>query len=64
MMTKRISLEPDPDMRWIYDRSHRDYNTDRARDLRNSRSWAISSVPEWMREEARLNDLMRERDDD
>ena len=57
---KRISLEPDADMRWIYDYTHPDYNTPRAKDLRERRSRAIASAPEWMREEARLNDVLRE----
>ena len=55
---KRISLNPDPDMRWIYDYTHPDYNSDRARSLRERRSQAIQSAPEWMIREAQLNDLL------
>lgn len=56
---KGLSLEPDEHMKWIYDPSHPDYNTDRAKHLREARSRAISSAPQWMIEEARLNDLLR-----
>ena len=56
---KRISLEPDEDMRWIYDYTHRDYNTPHAKDLRERRARAIANAPEWMREEARLNDIAK-----
>ena len=58
---KRLSLEPDADMRWIYDPSHRDYNTDRAKHLREARSRAIANAPEWMVREAQLNDALRKR---
>ena len=58
---KRLSLNPDPDMAWIYDHTHPDYNTPRAQDLRERRSRAIANAPEWMRREAQLNDLMKER---
>ena len=47
-------------MRWIYDYTHPDYNTPRAAHLREARSRAIASAPEWMIEEARLNDLLRD----
>jgi len=60
---KRLSLQPDAHMRWIYDYTHPDYNTPRAKHLRERRAQAIASAPQWMIEEARLNDLMR-RDDD
>ena len=55
---KRLSLEPDADMRWIYDYTHRDYNTPRAEYLRKRRAAAIQSAPRWMLEEARINDLL------
>lgn len=55
---KRISLNPDPDMRWIYDYTHPDYNTDRAKHLREARSRAIANAPEWMIREAQMNDTM------
>lgn len=54
-----LSLEPDPDMRWIYDPSHRDYHTDRAKDLRERRAAAMRNAPEWMVREAELNDALR-----
>lgn len=53
---KRLSLEPDEHMRWIYDYTHPDYNTDRARDLRERRAVAMQNAPRWMIEEARMND--------
>ena len=57
---KRISLEPDEHMRWIYDYTHPDYNSSRAKDLRERRAAALRSAPKWMIEEARLNDSMAE----
>jgi hypothetical protein len=56
-----ISLDPDPWMRWIYDPIHPDYMSDRAKDLRERRAAALASAPQWMIEEARLNDVARER---
>ena len=55
---KRLSLDPDPDMEWIYDYTHRDYNTERAKWLRERRPQAIQSAPEWMIREAQMNDLL------
>ena len=52
----KLSLEPDPHMRWIYDYTHPDYNSDRAEDLRERRHRAMQGSPQWMIEEARLND--------
>ena len=43
-----FSLQPDPEMAWIYNYKHPDYNTDRARYLRTARDIAISSAPRWM----------------
>lgn len=57
---KMLSLEPDEDMRWIYDYTHPNYNTDRAKSLRNKRNSALRHAPRWMVEEARLNDILRE----
>lgn len=54
-----LSLRPDPGMQWIYARSHRDYNSDIARDLRERRDRAIRSAPEYMIREAELNDAIR-----
>jgi hypothetical protein len=55
---KMLSLEPDEDMKWIYDQRHPDYS-DRVKDLRNRRDSAIRNAPRWMIEEARMNDVMR-----
>ena len=55
----KLSLEPDEDMRWIYDYTHRDYNTPRAHHLRESRAVAMQNAPQWMIEEARMNDNLR-----
>lgn len=55
----KLSLEPDEHMRWIYDYTHPDYNSDMAKDLRERRMRAMQSAPQWMIEEARLNDILR-----
>jgi len=54
-----LSLNPDEHMRWIYDYTHPDYNSDYAKDLRERRASAISHAPQWMIEEARMNDNRR-----
>ncbi len=56
---KSLSLEPDEHMRWIYDYTHPEYNSDRAKDLRDRRAAAIRNAPQWMIEEARLNDALK-----
>jgi hypothetical protein len=56
---KHLSLEPDPHMRWIYENAHPDYNSDYAKDLRARRQAALNSAPQWMIEEARMNDLLK-----
>ena len=56
---KELSLEPDEDMRWIYDPSHHDYYSDMAKSLRDRRSQAISSAPQWMIREAEMNDALK-----
>lgn len=56
---KMLSLEPDEDMKWIYDYLHPEYHSDRAKDLRNRRDSALRHAPQWMIEEARMNDIMR-----
>lgn len=56
---KLLSLEPDEHMRWIYDPSHRDYNSDRARDLRERRQAAMRNAPRWMIDEASTNDNLK-----
>ena len=53
---KQFSLEPDERMKWIYDPKHPDYNTDRAKYLRNARAYALTNCPQWMLEEAYMND--------
>ena len=58
MSMERLSLQPDPDMRWIYDYTHPDYNTPRAKHLREARARALATAPKWMIEEARLNDIL------
>lgn len=59
MSASRLSLDPDQNMRWIYDYTHPDYNSDRAKDLRERRAAAIRNAPEWMVREAQLNDAIR-----
>jgi len=54
-----MSLEHEEHMRWIYDPSHPDYNSERAEWLRQRRSAALASAPEWMIREAQLNDAIR-----
>ena len=54
-----LSLEPDEHMRWIYDPYHIDYNSERAKWLRERRAHAIANAPDWMRWEAQFNDAMR-----
>ena len=56
---KLLSLEPDEDMRWIYDPSHPDYYSDMAKNLREKRSNAMRNAPKWMIREAELNDTMK-----
>jgi hypothetical protein len=55
---KNLSLEPDADMKWIYENTHPDYDSPRAKHLREARANAIKSAPQWMIEEARLNDTI------
>jgi len=56
MADLRLSLQPDPDMKWIYDYTHPDYQSERARWLRARRESAIRQAPEWMLRLAQLND--------
>ena len=56
---KMLSLEPDEDMKWIYDPSHPDYYSDRAKHLREARDRAIRNAPEWMIREAEMNDSFK-----
>lgn len=53
-----FSLQPDPEMEWIYDPTHPEYMT-RGKDLRERREAALRSCPLWMREEAYANDQLR-----
>lgn len=56
---KKFTLQPDPHMRWIYDYNHPRYRSPEAKDLRERRSRAIQSAPEWMIELAMWNDEMK-----
>lgn len=56
----KLSLKLDPHMRWLYDYTHPDYNSDRAKDLRARRDTACLNAPEWMIREAQLNDALAE----
>lgn len=56
----RISLKPDDHIRWIYDRRHPDYNSERAKHLRASRERALASCPAWLLDEAWHNDESHE----
>lgn len=47
-----FSLEPDDDVKWIYDPYHPDYNSERAEHLRNSRASALRAAPSWMVDQA------------
>ncbi len=55
----RLSLKLDESMKWIYDPSHPDYQSDKAKYLRDAREAALNSCPQWMIEEARMNDVQR-----
>lgn len=57
---KHLSLDPDEHMKWIYDPSHPDYNSDHAKWLRERRSRALANAPRWMAEEASYNDILRD----
>ena len=56
---KRLSMKADARMAWIYDSSHRDHNSDVAKDLRERRRRALSQAPEYMAREAEFNDTNR-----
>ncbi len=53
----RLSNNPDPHMRWIYDSTHPDYNSPQAIALRKARDLAILHAPQWMKDEAYWNDV-------
>ena len=55
---RKLSLNPDEDMRWIYNHRHPEYNSPRAQHLRDARAAALRSAPEWMIREAQLNDML------
>ena len=57
---KRLSLDPDPDMAWIYDGNNPASKSDQAEDLRERRARAIQSSPRWMLLDALLNDHLRD----
>lgn len=58
---KYLSFDADPDMRWMYDYTHPDYNG-LGKHLRERRDAAIRNAPEWMKREAQFNDAMRSSD--
>lgn len=58
---KELSLEPDPSMRWIYDKKHPAYNDPQTKDLRDRRAAAMRNAPDWMVREAELNDINRKK---
>ena len=53
-----LTLNPDPHLEWIYDPSHKDYNSPMAKDLRDKRARTIHNAPEWMKRDAELNTLL------
>lgn len=57
----KLSLRPDEHMRWIYDYTHPEYNSEQAKWLRERRAAAIANAPQWMIELARFNDSLRNR---
>lgn len=60
----KLSFKPDEHMRWIYNPSHPDYNTDHARSLRAARGRAIMAAPHWMKWAASFNDAMSDAAED
>ena len=54
-MTLGFSLNPDPEMAWIYDPTHPEY-MGRGKDLRERRFRALHNAPRWMVEQAAMND--------
>lgn len=47
---KKLTDQPDPWNAWIYDKSHPEYNSERAKDLRMRREKSLAAVPRWIRE--------------
>ena len=58
---KRLSLDPDEHMKWIYDPRHPDYYSPRAKWLRDRRAAALASAPRWMIADAMVNDAKEDR---
>jgi hypothetical protein len=58
---KELTLKPDEHMRWIYDYTHPDYNSDRAKDLRARRDAAFRNAPRWMIRVAEMNDNLKKK---
>jgi hypothetical protein len=56
---RKLSLQPDPWMRWIYDPTHPDYNSEHAKSLRDARERMLAMTPAWMKLEASANDGAR-----
>lgn len=57
VIMKKLSFNPDPDMRWIYDILDERFNSPQAESLRARRRNAIQNAPKWMLKEAAMNDL-------
>ena len=55
-----LSMKPDPEMAWIYDTRHPEYDTPRVRDLRARREHALASCDLRLRQQAIENDERRE----
>jgi len=58
---KRLRLQVDPWNEWIYDPTHRDYNSDEAEHMRRARAYAIAHAPEWMKYDAVIDAAMKEK---
>ena len=54
---KHLRLKADPWNEWIYDPSHRDYNSPQAEHMRRSRASAIANAPLWILYDAFGNEL-------
>lgn len=56
---ENLSLDPDEDMRWIYNYSDPRYHSEQAKDLRERRALALRMCPQWMLDMAYINDCKR-----
>lgn len=57
---KRFSLDPDPWNEWIYDSSHRDYNSQQAERMRKARATTLANAPKWMLIDAMVSDTQKD----